>query len=421
MTSGDIFELVRQVSCAPTDSSLPALAAGFAQLRQVRSWVEGQEVRLASVAVGASSFPEKFIADATGGSLRDATVLLARAAVVRQLPGLASLLSSGAATGAHLDVAVRRLQRLEPLVRDRVLLDAAGLAAGAAGRTPEQFSSFIAERVRLAQRALASDEGTDRLAAQEAMVGLSWRLAGEGMHEWRLLLDPVAALAFDQLIAGQVEAMFHDRVPSGCPTNPLQRQAYLRAHALLSLLTGGGARMARPEIIVVVDARDADADADADADTDVECGLITEREPVVDWGLPVEVPHRVLLDLFGRADVHTVIVRNGVVLHAPGELNLGRSTRLANAAQRRVLRGLYATCAVPRCPARFAHTKIHHVHWWRNGGFTDLDNLLPLCSKHHHLVHEGGWALTLLADRTLTINLPDGTVMSTGPPMRRAA
>ena len=415
MTSDAVSALVQQISCGPTDRSLPALAAGFAQLRQVRSWLEGQEVRLASLAVGVSSFPEKFIADATGGSMRDATVLLARAAVVRQLPGLASLLSSGATTGAHLDVAVRRLQRLESAVRDRVLLDAAGLAAGAVGRTPEQYSTFIAERVRLAQRENAGDDGTDRLAGQQAMVGLSWRLAGDGMHEWRLLLDPVAALAFDQLIAAQVEAMFHDSVPEGCPTNPLLRQAYLRAHAFLALVSGGGARLGRPEIIVVVDARDGDAEEGEDP------AMSSEREPVIDWGLPVEVPHRVLLELFGRADVHTVIVRNGVVLHAPGEVTLGRTTRLANTAQRRVLRSLYATCCVPRCGVRFAHTKIHHVHWWRNGGSTDLDNLLPLCSKHHHLVHEGGWVLTLHADRTLTITLPDGTVMSTGPPVRRAA
>lgn len=416
MTSDDVSELVHRVSYAPADSSQAALAAGFAQLRQVRSWVEGQEVRLASLAVEVSSFPEKFIADATGGSMRDATVLLARAAVVRQLPGLAALLSSGATTGAHLDVAVRRLQRLEVTVRDRLLLDAAKLAAAAAGRTPEQYSSFIAERVRLAQREVAGDDGTDRLAGQQAMVGLSWRLASDGMHEWRLLLDPVAALAFDQLIAAQVEAMFHDRVPEGCPTNPLQRQAYLRAHAFLALVSGGGARLGRPEIIVVVDARYADSAEGGD-----EPDSPAEREPVVDWGLPVEVPQRVLLDLYGRADVHSVVVRNGVVLHAPGEMNLGRSTRLANAAQRRVLRGLYATCSVPRCGVRFAHTKIHHVHWWRHGGLTNLDNLVPLCSKHHHLVHEGGWLLTLHADRTLVIKLPDGTVMSTGPPVRRAA
>ncbi len=410
-----ILELVQRVAAAPVDDSRSALSEGFADVRRLRSWVEAQEIRLAAGAAAMASFPEKFIAEATGGSMRDATVLLARARVVAQLPGLSAALAAGSISAEHLDVAVRRLQRLEPEVRDRLLLDAAGLAAGALRRSPEQYSSFIAERVRLVQRAVAADDGTDRLAAQQAMVGLSWRLASEGMHEWRLLLDPVAALAFDQLIAAQVEAMFHDRVPEGCPTNPLQRQAFLRAHALLSLLTGGGARLGRPEVIVVVDARDGDAADDATE------GSGSDREPVVDWGLPVEVPQRVLLDLFDRADVHTVVVRNGIVLHAPGSLQLGRSTRLANGAQRRVLRGLYATCAVPGCDARFAHTKIHHVHWWRRGGLTDLDNLLPLCSKHHHLVHEGGWALVLRPDRTLIVTLPDGTVMSTGPPVRRAA
>ncbi len=41
---------------------------------------------------------------------------------------------------------------------------------------------------------------------------------------------------------------------------------------------------------------------------------------------------------------------------------------------------------------------------------TDLDNLLPLCSRHHHLVHEGGWTLTLRADRTTVWCRPDGTI-----------
>jgi hypothetical protein len=39
-----------------------------------------------------------------------------------------------------------------------------------------------------------------------------------------------------------------------------------------------------------------------------------------------------------RVDVHPVIVRNGMILHAPGQLDLGRSTRLASPAQRRVVR-----------------------------------------------------------------------------------
>ncbi len=139
------------------------------------------------------------------------------------------------------------------------------------------------------------------------------------------------------------------------------------------------------------------------------------------WGLPVEIPHRVLIELFDRADVHTVVVRNGAIVHAPGQLNFGRTTRLANSAQRRALRALYPTCGIPGCTARFDLCKIHHVHWWRHLGRTDLNNLLPICVKHHTLVHHGGWTIHLADDRTLTITLPDQTTMTTGPPKRRAA
>ena len=145
------------------------------------------------------------------------------------------------------------------------------------------------------------------------------------------------------------------------------------------------------------------------------------RRPRVDWGLPVEVPWSVLMELFGSADVHPVIVRNGVVLYAPGELNLGRTTRLANRAQRRALRSLYATCAIPGCATRFERCKMHHLHWWRHGGHTDLHNLLPLCVHHHTKIHRDGWVITLDAARTLTLRLPDGSVRTTGPPGRCAA
>ena len=148
---------------------------------------------------------------------------------------------------------------------------------------------------------------------------------------------------------------------------------------------------------------------------------MTTGRPWSIGGFPVDIPHEVLVDLFGQSDVAAVIVRNGAVLHAPGRMNLGRATRLANGAQRRVLRGLYPRCAIPDCPVRFDHCKIHHVTWWRHGGRTDLDNLLPVCFRHHAAIHQEGWTIELAADRTLVVTLPDGTVMSTGPPTRAAA
>ena len=111
-------------------------------------------------------------------------------------------------------------------------------------------------------------------------------------------------------------------------------------------------------------------------------------------------------------------MRGGVVLHAPGCLDLGRTTRVANRAQRRALRALYRTCAIPGCDTRYDLCQLHHIIWWEHGGRTDLANLLPLCVRHHHAVHDNGWHLVLAADRSLTVTYPDGTTETAGPPRR---
>jgi predicted restriction endonuclease len=82
---------------------------------------------------------------------------------------------------------------------------------------------------------------------------------------------------------------------------------------------------------------------------------------------------------------------------------------------------LYSTCAIPGCSVRYQRCKLHHVIWWRHGGRTDLDNLLPVCTQHHTRLHTEQWDLTLGPNRELTIRFPDGNVLSTGPPNRHAA
>ena len=78
---------------------------------------------------------------------------------------------------------------------------------------------------------------------------------------------------------------------------------------------------------------------------------------------------------------------------------------------------MYATCAIPGCAIASRHCQPHHIHHWRNGGPTNLDNLLPLCTKHHHHVHEGGWTLDIdPTDRSLTITYPNNTRQRAGPP-----
>ena len=70
-----------------------------------------------------------------------------------------------------------------------------------------------------------------------------------------------------------------------------------------------------------------------------------------------------------------MIVRNGIVLYAPGDSNTGRNIRLANSAQRRALRALYRCCSIPGCTVSYDRCKLHHIIWWRNGGHTNLASL----------------------------------------------
>jgi hypothetical protein len=102
-------------------------------------------------------------------------------------------------------------------------------------------------------------------------------------------------------------------------------------------------------------------------------------------------------------------------------LELGRTTRLATAKQRTALRPIYKGCAIPGCSVGWDNVVIHHIHWYRNGGCTDIANLLPLCTKHHHLAHEGGWQLAIDHHRNLTITTPDGTTKCHSPPKILAA
>jgi hypothetical protein len=281
------------------------------------------------------------------------------------------------------------------------LVDRADWLAGVAQRTtPEEFRVALAGEVRRIQ----ADDGMTRLERQRRASRLrTWVDHRDGMWCMSGRFDPETGLRLHGRLQAAVAELFTDRVPEGCPSDPFEKQDFLRAGALVKLLEADGTtRAGRPEIVVVVDTATPDA-------------------PAVDWGIPVEIPWAVLADLAAEADVGTVVVRNGVVLHAPGRLDLGRASRVASRAQRRALRGLYATCAIPGCAVKYDNCKLHHVIWWEHGGATDLRNLLPLCERHHHCVHDRGWILSLGPHRQLTVQTPDGQVMTTGPPRRQAA
>ncbi|WP_050997120.1 HNH endonuclease [Frankia alni] len=73
-------------------------------------------------------------------------------------------------------------------------------------------------------------------------------------------------------------------------------------------------------------------------------------------------------------------------------------------------------CQYPGC----GHTRwlqTHHLTDWVEGGDTDIDRLLLLCTAHHHAIHDEHIHLDRTPDGTVTARIPDGRALTDGPPI----
>jgi Domain of unknown function (DUF222) len=381
-----------------------AVAGALADVRRLRGWLDSIEVsaarRLGELASASPSmFPEHVAAEAGRIPLVEASKGFDRAKTTEAIPQMGAMLTLGEASGGHVDVVTRAMRQLTPDQRRRLAERGDALAAAASQLPRDEF----ARTVRAEVRRIHTDSGIDRLLQQRRNTSLrTWVDRETGMWCLRGEFDPETGALLEGRLRNTVEALFRENLPDTCPTDPLLKQHHLRALALDALIKGRGTRSSgRIDMSVLIDVQT----------------LLDGEHPnsVIDCGIPVELPVETLRRWACMAEITPIIVGgDGVSLY------LGRDSRTANREQRRALRGMYRSCAVPGCIVGFDNCAIHHIKWYRNCGSTDIDNLAPLCHKHHHLVHEGGWTLAVDARRNLTITFPDGSIMTTGPPSRRA-
>ncbi len=398
-----VFERVERIAAVRADGAADAglIEAGLVAVREVTAWADAQHAALVTQLASKMSFPEATIAKTSKTSVGQAAKSTDRAVTLGRTPNLAERLGDGAITAAHVDVVTRCSKQLDDRQRSALFDRVDQLADVAVAATVDEF----AKRVRLEATRLQADDGLDRLERQKANTRLTTWVDPDGMWNLRGRFDPVTGVKLAAKLEGAIETLFAERVPDRCPTDPIEKQKFLAAHALERLLAVR--RAANPGALSIS-----------------WWSTLTRRGWWGRWRSGrsrSSIPARVLAELAGDADVTTVVIRNGVVLHAPGELNLGRTTRLANRAQRRALRGLYNACAIPGCTVGYDRCELHHIIWWRHGGRTDLENLVPVCSKHHGKIHHDGWVIELGPNREVTLRMPDGTIHTTGPPGRRTA
>ena len=106
------------------------------------------------------------------------------------------------------------------------------------------------------------------------------------------------------------------------------------------------------------------------------------------------------------------------VTHAKGRrgvaLKFGRKRRLPTRALLRVVFERDRGCRHPGC-GRTRHLHAHHVRFWRDGGTTDPDNLIMLCSTHHRALHHGEFSIRAHGAQQFSFHRTDGSLIEIAP------
>ncbi len=260
--------------------------------------------------------------------------------------------------------------------------------------------------VRGCVRAIRATEEQARQAYEDRSLTLLFEQDGSVRIEGRLPADEGALLlsALEATAEVPLDGPAPEDASAEAPasaTAPQRRADALVALACAALAADGAKRSGGDPCELVIHVDQATLRADVIEDRSELRAPGTSAEPLA---LAPETVRRLGCD----ASVVAMIERAGK------PLSVGRRTRTVPPSIRRALRARDQGCRFPGCThTRFLHA--HHIHHWANGGLTQLDNLIELCSHHHRLVHEGGYAVERAGPRGVRFRRPDGREIPNTP------
>jgi hypothetical protein len=328
------------------------------------------------------------------GSARDAKAAEERDRACNTVPGFEDALAEGDVSAEHVDVLARLTKGLSDEERLEVEAASEQLLADAqrsAWDFERRLKALIAD-IKSRTRPNSDVEEAERQRAASSVK--RWTDKASGMKMTLISLDPFRDEQLHKVIDAKLAELRQD------PANARIPFEQLKVMALLAAVSAEAGAMGVAEVVIHTDAHTCCRGRHADTLCETVDG--------------VPVPVATMQGFCCEAAITAVIVEaDGTVRRLTTE------PRLANRSQRRVLAAMYSTCAHPNCTVGFSKCRIHHVDWYERGGPTVVDNLLPLCEEHHHLVHEGRWNLSMTPDRTLTWMRPDGSVWLVHPSINR--
>lgn len=347
--------------------SLSALDVAAADAPTVRTWLNG----LAALRAAVDAFEARAAARLGEASLvrgasrctqHEADRAVTRGNLIEALPEVGEALAAGAISGAHVD---RLARAAEQTTFDAV--GGSGLLALAEAKPADAMSKEIGDFIR--QKASDADL-TARLERQRRNRRAV--LLAREMGVLHAEFDDTTFAEIRSAIDTETDRMFRldgGRDRGADVRTPQQRRADAIANLLTRCSTTGaadapastGPPAVRNQVLVVAH---TDGTGEIPGTGPLPRCEIDRLTCISDlWGL--------IFDGRGRPLWH------------------GPRVRLADDNQWRVLIARDGGCI--GCGADPSRCEAHHVAWRRNGGPTDIDNLVLVCTHHHHLIHDRGW------------------------------
>lgn len=251
------------------------------------------------------------------------------------------------------------------------------------------FSQFLG-RVRRTVAALDTRTADEQHRAAMQLRRVVFTPADHGMTELWAMLPATGAAALKSVLQQAADADRHDG----------RSADHRRADALCALATSGPAAASaglRPRVLVTVPAStllgadDQPGDLAGHGPITAAAARALAYDPTATW-------RRLLTDPAGNL------------------IDLGSTSYRPPAPLRRFVQLRDQTCRFLTCNRRAEHCELDHVRAHADGGPTTATNLIALCSRHHHLKHDGRWTITRRPDGSITWTSPTGHHWISPPP-----
>ncbi|MCB0921447.1 MAG: DUF222 domain-containing protein [Actinobacteria bacterium] len=296
------------------------------------------------------------VAVATGANPAAGSAMVSRGNALQHLPKVSASFAAGRVSTAHVAVVTAEAPKITrfDLIESQVVTIAETVEPGELRR----ILGVLADQCRPEAR----DHTAEDLHQKRS---LSLSETPNGMFRLDGYLDPVAGAALREAL----------NTLMGRTSREDQRTAtQRRADALTDLTTAGAANkhpLGVSQVSVLVELEDLSSDG----------AVLEEDESALGARM---------LDLLTCTAIVSVILgtrREGVFV----PLALARGKRTANHHQWRALIARDRGCL--RCGRAPRYCQAHHIHHWRHGGTTDLNNLVLLCNRCHHDLHHGHYTV----------------------------